>query len=43
MKTLLIILTLVIPALMFAPGALWSRLQMGMGEGLNEITAGPRR
>jgi len=39
-RTMLIILTMVIPALMFAPGALWSRLQAGMGEGLNEITAG---
>jgi O-antigen ligase len=39
-KTFLILVTMVVPALMFAPGALWSRLQAGAGEGLNEITAG---
>src|SRR5688572_23358295 len=40
LKTLLLAVVLLPPALLFAPGALWSRLQMGMGEGLNEITAG---
>ncbi len=39
-KTLLLAVTLIPPAIMFAPGALWSRLQAGAGEGLNEITAG---
>ena len=39
-KTFLIIVTLVVPALIFAPGALWSRLETGLGAGLNEITAG---
>jgi hypothetical protein len=40
LKTFLIALVVVPPALMFAPGALWYRLQVGIGEGLNEITAG---
>ncbi len=40
LKTLLILVTLVPPALIFAPGALWYRLQVGIGEGLNEVTAG---
>jgi O-antigen ligase len=40
LKTFLIIVTLVVPALIFAPGALWSRLETGVGAGLNEITAG---
>ena len=40
LKTLALAVVLLPPALIFAPGALWSRLQMGMGEGLNEITAG---
>ena len=39
-KTLALAVVLIPPALMFAPGALWSRLQMGVGEGMNEITAG---
>jgi O-antigen ligase len=40
LKTLLLAVTLLPPALMFAPGALWYRLQVGVGEGLNEVTAG---
>ena len=40
LKTFLILVALLPPALMFAPGALWYRLQAGVGEGLNEITAG---
>jgi hypothetical protein len=40
LKTMLLAAVLIPPALLLAPGALWSRLEMGMGEGLNEITAG---
>jgi O-antigen ligase len=39
-KTLLLMVTVIPPALLLAPGALWSRLQMGMDKGLDEITAG---
>jgi O-antigen ligase len=40
LKTMLLAAVLIPPALLLAPGALWSRLEMGVGEGLNEITAG---
>jgi O-antigen ligase len=40
LKTMLLAAVLIPPALLLAPGALWSRLQMGVGQGLNEITAG---
>jgi O-antigen ligase len=39
-KTLLLAAVLIPPAILFAPGALWSRLQAGMDAGLDEITAG---
>ena len=40
MKTFLLAVILVPLGVILAPGAFWSRLQAGVGEGLNEITAG---
>ncbi len=40
LKTLILLAVLVPPGLMLAPGAFWYRLQTGIGEGFNEITAG---
>ena len=39
-KTFILAALLVPLALIFAPGAIWSRLELGIGEGLGEITAG---
>jgi O-antigen ligase len=40
LKTVILLVTLLPPALLFLPGAFLYRLQTGLGEGLNEITAG---
>jgi O-antigen ligase len=40
LKTVMLAALILPPAIMFAPGALWYRLQAGVGAGLNEITAG---
>lgn len=40
LKTVLIVVTLLPPALLFVPGAFLYRLQVGLGAGLNEVTAG---
>ncbi len=39
-KTLVLATVLIPVGLAFAPGAIWSRLQMGVDKGLDEITAG---
>ena len=40
LKTVLILVTLVPPALLLVPGAFLYRLQVGLDQGLNEVTAG---
>jgi O-antigen ligase len=40
MKTFLLAVVVIPLVLILAPGALWSRVEMGIGQGLNEITAG---
>jgi O-antigen ligase len=40
LKTLILAITLLPPAIMFLPGAFWYRFQTGIDSGINEITAG---
>jgi O-antigen ligase len=40
LKTVLLLVVLLPPALLLVPGAYLYRLQVGLGEGLNEVTAG---
>jgi O-antigen ligase len=40
LKTLLLALLVIPPAIMLAPGALWSRLGMGVGQGMDDVSAG---